>query len=941
MTPRFYFLTFLLAFGWAGLITPEAQAQDWHWGTAVSAAPVGAGRRAATTTATAITASGEVFAAYSHTGVLTLGTQTFPTPYPTGRDVVVARYNAAGTFVAAWLTGHADVGALQVDVAGNLYAAGRMTGPVTAGGVTHTPLSTADIFIAKWNAAGTLQWLRQGENPVVAYSAENLFLAVDAAGNATLASNYRVSATFGSQTVVATGGQEALLLAHFDSAGTLSWLRTSTQLPGQDALALSGLAAAPGGTLFVVGMNGGFEWAGTLIPENNTQRGCWLKLNSAGLLVAQKPFGNYRMFGARVAAYDDTHSVVAFNLQLPTFSWGTTLFNMPTGSTAGAVITRLDATGTPQWVQTATVGDSAGVGAAALSVAPGGSGSCISSVYLGGSFQTIGPAAALTSGSLVLQTPRERSTDGFVLILNGDTGGPTSLLPVVSSNSSDNVAVIAANAAGQLSVGGVVGGDTASFGSIKVPIATPGSASAYVAKLVQRYNLTRGTVFGDTNANALLDVGETGRSGVVVEVQPGATHFSTTSDGQYHAVADLSTYSLSIPNPPRYHTAVPLSAGAAITFSTYGNLSGGHDFALQPTPNQQDLAVTLTPVTLARPGFAVTYRLTARNVGTVALAQPVLTLAHDPLLAFVSSSLPATASGTTHTINLPPLQPGETHNVDVLFQLAVTAPLGHNLTATATLGPLAGDLTSADNTEVNTLTVTGAYDPNDISVNYPTLTLPQVQTASRSLDYTVRFQNMGTDTAFTIVVRDTLPTALLNLGTVQVLAASHTCTWRLGAGGVVTVSFPNVQLPPRTTNTLRSAGFVRFRVVPYTTLAAGDLIPNHARIHFDFNAPVATNTALTTVLSPTGTGAAASQLAGAAWPNPATGTLHVAVELPAAGAVRLTLTDALGRVVRTRSATAPAGIVRETLTLDGLAPGVYLVRTETAGTRWSQRVVVQ
>ncbi|MBC7446882.1 MAG: T9SS type A sorting domain-containing protein, partial [Hymenobacteraceae bacterium] len=285
--------------------------------------------------------------------------------------------------------------------------------------------------------------------------------------------------------------------------------------------------------------------------------------------------------------------------------------------------------------------------------------------------------------------------------------------------------------------------------------------------------------------------------------------------------------------------------------------------------------------------------------------------------------------------------PGETHHFDALFQLAVTAPLGRVLTATAVLEPLTGDLTPADNTAIHELTVTGSYDPNDITVNYPILTLPQVQNAEKPLDYTVRFQNMGTDTAFTVVLRDTLPAAMLNLGTVQLLAASHTCTWRLGAGGVITVSFANIRLPHRTANTLRSMGFVRFRVVPRTSLALGDLIPNQAAIYFDYNAPIRTNTALTTVGNPTGVAPDAAGLTGGAWPNPTVTELHVAVTRPAGTALTLTLTDAVGRVVRTQPLATGDEQARATLDVRGLAPGLYLVRA-AAGTRaWSQRVVVR
>ena len=382
-----------------------------------------------------------------------------------------------------------------------------------------------------------------------------------------------------------------------------------------------------------------------------------------------------------------------------------------------------------------------------------------------------------------------------------------------------------------------------------------------------------------------------------------------------------------------------------VTFSTYNNRAAGPDFALQPLANQQDLTVTLTPVTRARPGFAVRYRMTCRNVGTVVVGGAELTLTHDPLLAYVSTSQPATHTSNALTVSLGTLAPGEIRQVDVLFQLAVTAPLGHVLAAAALLDPTVGDLTPADNQELSQFAVTGSYDPNDLAVNYATLTLPQVQAATRPLDYTVRFQNMGTDTAFTVVLRDTLPAAVLNLGTLELLSASHTCAWRLAPGGVLVVTFPNIRLPHRAVNTLRSAGYVRFRVVPWVTLVVGDLIPNRVQIHFDFNPAITTNTALTVVGSPTGLpgAAAADELAGGLWPNPATGTLHLTSEHPSETPLTLTLTEALGRTVRTATlpAAATGATTDYTFDLHGVAPGLYGVRAAAGSRAWTRRVVVQ
>ena len=68
-----------------------------------------------------------------------------------------------------------------VDANENIYIAGNTWGTVDAGTPNPDPTaSTADIFIAKYNAAGILQWIRQLGSPLDDYATG---IAVDNTGN--------------------------------------------------------------------------------------------------------------------------------------------------------------------------------------------------------------------------------------------------------------------------------------------------------------------------------------------------------------------------------------------------------------------------------------------------------------------------------------------------------------------------------------------------------------------------------------------------------------------------------------------------------------------------------------------------------------------------------------------------------------------------------------
>lgn len=134
-----------------------------------------------------------------------------------------------------------------------------------------------------------------------------------------------------------------------------------------------------------------------------------------------------------------------------------------------------------------------------------------------------------------------------------------------------------------------------------------------------------------------------------------------------------------------------------------------------------------------------------------------------------------------------------------------------------------------------------AYDPND-KQGFPTGAGPEhfIEPDTR-LEYLIRFQNTGTDTAFYVAIRDTL-SEWLHPATVTPGASSHPYTWRLGQDGTLLFEFDHIMLPDSNVNEPASHGFVKFGIDLRTGTPMGTAISNQAAIFFDFNAPVITNT---------------------------------------------------------------------------------------------------
>lgn len=150
----------------------------------------------------------------------------------------------------------------------------------------------------------------------------------------------------------------------------------------------------------------------------------------------------------------------------------------------------------------------------------------------------------------------------------------------------------------------------------------------------------------------------------------------------------------------------------------------------------------------------------------------------------------------------------------------------------------------------NCAPIIGAYDPNDKQVQ-PTgfgasgYTLPYTQ-----LQYQIRFQNTGNDTAFRIVIIDTLA-PVLDIQSLQFGNSSHPYQLEVEDAEpfVLKFVFDNILLPDSNVNEAASHGFIKFSIThqEYSFPPLGAVIENFADIYFDFNPPIRTNTTVNTI----------------------------------------------------------------------------------------------
>jgi len=140
----------------------------------------------------------------------------------------------------------------------------------------------------------------------------------------------------------------------------------------------------------------------------------------------------------------------------------------------------------------------------------------------------------------------------------------------------------------------------------------------------------------------------------------------------------------------------------------------------------------------------------------------------------------------------------------------------------------------------------GAYDPNDKKAYPKGATVENIINQNKDIEYLIRFQNTGTDTAFNVVIKDTL-SELLDPTSIRVGTSSHPFTYTLTGTGVLQFRFADIMLPDSNINEPASHGFVRFKIAQQPDLPFGTQIFNDADIYFDFNAPIVTNETFHTI----------------------------------------------------------------------------------------------
>jgi hypothetical protein len=322
-------------------------------------------------------------------------------------------------------------------------------------------------------------------------------------------------------------------------------------------------------------------------------------------------------------------------------------------------------------------------------------------------------------------------------------------------------------------------------------------------------------------------------------------NYIANASGTYSIPLAAGSYTITpVLENPNYYSISPNSVTVSFPNTSTVFLQ---DFCLTPLPIN-DVEVSILPLTPSSPGLNSIFKLKYKNKGDTTQSGTI-SLAYNGAILELSSSFPSASNSVANqlTWNFSNLLPLESRDITVILLLNAptdTPPVnsGDILNFTATITGIGVDFHQEDNTFQLIRTVVNSFDPNDKTCLEGTSITPDK--VGEYVHYMIRFENTGTANARNIVVKDLIDITKFDITTLVPIDGSHSFVTRITNTNQVEFIFENIQLPFDDAN---NDGYVVFKIKTKPTLTVGGSFSNTASIYFDYNFPIVTNTATTTI----------------------------------------------------------------------------------------------
>lgn len=334
-----------------------------------------------------------------------------------------------------------------------------------------------------------------------------------------------------------------------------------------------------------------------------------------------------------------------------------------------------------------------------------------------------------------------------------------------------------------------------------------------------------------------------------------------------------------------------------------------------------------------RPGFGVANWLAIDNQGKDSLWTS-LTVILDEKITFVSelnSIMPVRSSGDSLFWDSLFIPSGESIKINFETQLSAASNLNDSIKLNGFLSINPNDQNPYNDTIALFVPITGSFDPNDKKVSYTGTANKDHISDSTKLEYKIRFQNTGNDTAFTVVVKDVI-SEYLDITSIDMIGASHPYSLYVKED-TLSWTFSNILLPDSNVNRAASEGFIRFEISQKNQNSIGTEILNKAFIFFDYNEPIITNETKSIIADEIITAVNENVKRLSFYPNPAGNQLTFYNSISGS----FTVYNILGEPVYFENL-----IENRTVILPDLQPGLYFLKViKSANEIWSAKVNIR
>jgi uncharacterized repeat protein (TIGR01451 family) len=446
-----------------------------------------------------------------------------------------------------------------------------------------------------------------------------------------------------------------------------------------------------------------------------------------------------------------------------------------------------------------------------------------------------------------------------------------------------------------------------------------------------------GQVFFDSNGNGVMDGAEGYLSGQRINLQPDGVTMYTSANGFYdfHSWFTSSTHVITTNLYP-YWAVTTDSLSYTVLEDTVDQT--GFDFGINATTAYNNLEVSVAGA-IPRCNGIVPHWITYQNVGTTILDGRIK-LVMDNLTTFVNSvPTPDAVSADTLFFNFTNLPPFESRHILVYLQMPPNAGDTLHFAAFAEFDSSGTYYVLGENALQEI--VRCSFDPNDKTVEPEGFLADHFTLYNDSLYYTIHFQNTGNDTAFSVIVTDSLD-ASLDINTFHVTGSSHPVQTTIHSNRVVEFNFENILLPDSGIDLIGSNGFVQFRIQAIGSLALPVVLNNNADIYFDQNPAVRTNTVSNTLVLDPYVGLPRENYSDAdvvVVPNPFSNEAEIQLSgIFENQKIRLRIMNAWGMLVADKTFTGRS----EKIYRENLSPGIYFYQVDgDKGIRNSGKLIIQ